>query len=79
MMLFRLRRCCIIRGLADYLNDSRRQSADGLHTFAEVAELNGQKFEWAITWLGGGEDGFFNSYCNTVPTFGGTHGPDFAR
>jgi len=29
--------------------------------------------EWAICWLGN-RDGFFNSYCNTVPTLeGGTH------
>ncbi len=28
--------------------------------------------EWAVCWFGG--DGFFNSYCNTVPTpEGGTH------
>ena len=24
--------------------------------------------EWAITWLGGVEDGFVHSYCNTIPT-----------
>ena len=30
--------------------------------------------EWAITWLGGVEDGFVHSYCNTIPTpEGGTH------
>ena len=29
--------------------------------------------EWAIAWVAG-EDGFLNSYCNTVPTpDGGTH------
>ncbi len=26
--------------------------------FADRAELEGQKFEWALTWLGPGEDGF---------------------
>jgi topoisomerase IV subunit B len=30
--------------------------------------------EWAISWLGGTEDGFSSSYCNTIPTAeGGTH------
>jgi topoisomerase-4 subunit B len=48
--------------------------------FTEIAELDGQKFEWAITWLGGGEDGFFHSYCNTVPTpSGGTHETGFRQ
>ena len=29
--------------------------------------------EWAVAWFGG-EDGFFSSYCNTIPTpDGGTH------
>ncbi len=68
-------------GLADYLNDSTADKALMVSTpFAEFAELNGQKFEWAITWLGGGEDGFFNSYCNTVPTpLGGTHETGFRQ
>jgi DNA gyrase/topoisomerase IV subunit B len=48
--------------------------------FAEAVELDGQKFEWAITWLGPGEDGFFHSYCNTVPTpSGGTHETGFRQ
>ena len=56
-------------GLADYLNDATADRALMISTpFAEFAELDGQKFEWAITWLVIGEDGFFNSYCNTVPT-----------
>jgi topoisomerase-4 subunit B len=30
--------------------------------------------EWAIAWMGPGEDGFVSSYCNTIPTSdGGTH------
>ena len=30
--------------------------------------------EWAIAWMGPGEDGFVSSYCNTIPTAdGGTH------
>ena len=62
-------------GLADYLTDATTDKAVMISTpFAEIAELDGQKFEWAITWLGPGEDGFFQSYCNTVPTpSGGTH------
>jgi topoisomerase-4 subunit B len=62
-------------GLADYLTDATTDKAVMISTpFAEIAEIDGQKFEWAITWLGPGEDGFFQSYCNTVPTpSGGTH------
>ncbi|MDA7599110.1 DNA topoisomerase IV subunit B [Alphaproteobacteria bacterium] len=68
-------------GLADYLNDATKDKALMVSTpFAEIAELDGQKFEWAITWLGGGEDGFFHSYCNTVPTpSGGTHETGFRQ
>ena len=33
--------------------------------------------EWAIAWFGG-DDGFFSSYCNTIPTAdGGTHEQGF--
>ena len=62
-------------GLADYLADATTDKAVMISTpFAEMVELDGQKFEWAITWLGPGEDGFFQSYCNTAPTpSGGTH------
>jgi topoisomerase-4 subunit B len=62
-------------GLADFLTDATTDTALLISTpFAAQVELDGQKFEWAITWLGGGEDGFFHSYCNTVPTpSGGTH------
>ncbi|MGB2492428.1 MAG: toprim domain-containing protein, partial [Candidatus Puniceispirillum sp.] len=68
-------------GLADYLNDATRDKALMVSTpFAELAELDGQKFEWAITWLGAGEDSFFHSYCNTVPTpSGGTHETGFRQ
>jgi topoisomerase-4 subunit B len=35
---------------------------------------------WAITWLDASEDGFFSSYCNTVPTpSGGTHETGFRQ
>ena len=48
--------------------------------FAERIEIDGQKFEWAITWLTPEEDGFFRSYCNTVPTsLGGTHETGFRQ
>ena len=68
-------------GLADYLNDATSDKALMVSTpFAELAEHDGQKYEWAITWLGGSEDGFFNSYCNTVPTpLGGTHETGFRQ
>ncbi|MDB4600029.1 ATP-binding protein, partial [Alphaproteobacteria bacterium] len=68
-------------GLADYLNDTTTDKALMISTpFADVVELDGQKFEWAITWLGPSEDGFFHSYCNTVPTpSGGTHETGFRQ
>ena len=68
-------------GLSDYLNDATADTALLVSTpFADLVELDGQKFEWAITWLGAGEDGFFNSYCNTVPTpSGGTHEAGFRQ
>jgi topoisomerase IV subunit B len=38
-----------------------------------VKEAGHGSLEWAIVWIGD-EDGFVNSYCNTVPTpDGGTH------
>jgi len=68
-------------GLSDYLNDATADTALLISTpFADLVELDGQKFEWAITWLGAGEDGFFHSYCNTVPTpSGGTHEAGFRQ
>ena len=68
-------------GLADFLTDATTDTALLISTpFATQVELDGQKFEWAITWLGGGEDGFFHSYCNTVPTpSGGTHEAGFRQ
>ncbi len=68
-------------GLVDYLNDATSKKALMVSIpFAALVELDGQKFEWAITWLGGGEDGFLNSYCNTVPTpLGGTHETGFRQ
>ena len=68
-------------GLSDYLNDATADTALLVSTpFADLVELDGQRFEWAITWLGAGEDGFFHSYCNTVPTpSGGTHEAGFRQ
>ena len=68
-------------GLADYLTDATADTPLLVSTpFAELVEHDGQKFEWAITWLGAGEDGFFHSYCNTVPTpSGGTHETGFRQ
>ena len=68
-------------GLSDYLNDATADTALLVSTpFADLVELDGQKFEWAITWLGAGEDGYFHSYCNTVPTpSGGTHEAGFRQ
>ena len=68
-------------GLADFLEDATRDKGLLISTpFAAQVELEGQKFEWVITWLNGGEDGFFHSYCNTVPTpSGGTHEAGFRQ
>ena len=72
---------CYPGGLADYLTDATAQKSLLItHPFTDRAELEGQKFEWALTWLGPGEDGFFSSYCNTVPTpAGGTHENGFRQ
>ncbi|HEY7460231.1 MAG TPA: DNA topoisomerase IV subunit B [Xanthobacteraceae bacterium] len=62
-------------GLRDYLT----QEIEGrtlVHPdlFTGAAEKNGLgKAEWAIAWVAD-DDGFLNSYCNTIPTpEGGTH------
>jgi topoisomerase-4 subunit B len=62
-------------GLLDFLN----QEIDGADLvtptpFAGTGEMEGGgKVEWAIAWPVD-RDGFFNSYCNTIPTpEGGTH------
>ena len=63
-------------GLKDFL----ASRIDGFDTvtddvFAGKVERKGGhgSVEWAVTWLAD-EDGFTNSYCNTVPTpEGGTH------
>ncbi len=72
---------CYPGGLADYLTDAVSGRNLMLSSaFTDKTEIRGQKFEWALTWLGPGEDGFFQSYCNTVPTpAGGTHENGFRQ
>ena len=72
---------CYPGGLADYLTDEVKGRNLMLSSaFTDKTEIEGQKFEWALTWLGPGEDGFFKSYCNTVPTSsGGTHENGFRQ
>ncbi len=67
-------------GLKDFLvSKLAGRKALTAEPFAGRAGLNGKaggamgKVEWAVAWPLD-EDGFFNSYCNTVPTpQGGTH------
>lgn len=66
-------------GLKDYLEASlgsqHKVTADPFFGKSENAGKNGS-LEWAITWYG--DDGFVNSYCNTIPTNdGGTHEAGF--
>ena len=70
---------CYPNGLGDYLTDATANKAIMISSpFAGKTDFEGQKFEWAMTWLGPGEDGFIHSYCNTVPTpNGGTHEAGF--
>ena len=63
-------------GLHDFLLSALGDRATVTPTpFSGQAVLNGGtgKVEWAVAWPAD-EEGFFNSYCNTVPTpQGGTH------
>ncbi len=64
-------------GLRDYLAGEivgRNLVADQIFA-GKIEKAGGHgSLEWAVIWLGGGEDGFVNSYCNTIPTAeGGTH------
>ena len=62
-------------GLKDYLEATiSNQHKVTLEPFAGRTEKSGGHgaVEWAIAWYG--DDGFVNSYCNTIPTRdGGTH------
>ncbi|MCB1460543.1 MAG: type IIA DNA topoisomerase subunit B, partial [Nitratireductor sp.] len=62
-------------GLKDYLEATiSNQHKVTLEPFAGKTEKSGGHgaVEWAVAWYG--DDGFVNSYCNTIPTRdGGTH------
>ncbi|MEZ5872220.1 MAG: DNA topoisomerase IV subunit B [Nitratireductor sp.] len=62
-------------GLKDYLEATiSNQHKVTLEPFAGKTEKSGGHgaVEWAVAWHG--DDGFVNSYCNTIPTRdGGTH------
>jgi topoisomerase-4 subunit B len=64
-------------GLRDYLAreiDGKELVVDQI--FAGKIDKEGRhgSLEWAIAWMGPGEDGSVSSYCNTIPTpEGGTH------
>ena len=46
--------------------------------FYDKIEINGQKFEFAMTWFQENDVNFIESFCNTVPTpYGGTHENSF--
>ncbi len=64
-------------GLKDYLAreiDGRPLVAEPIFA-GKIEKAGGHgSLEWAVAWLGAGEDGFVSSYCNTIPTpEGGTH------
>ena len=66
-------------GLRDYLEASignqHRVTSESFSGRSDNAGKNGS-LEWAVTWFG--DDGFVNSYCNTIPTGdGGTHEAGF--
>jgi len=64
-------------GLKDYLaSDIEGRPLVTDQIFSGKIEKQGGhgSLEWAISWLGGVDDGFVHSYCNTIPTAeGGTH------
>lgn len=64
-------------GLADYLADVTKDRSRLTPTaFAGTATLSDDmgSVEWAAIWPDDMDDGFFSSYCNTIPTpEGGTH------
>ncbi len=77
---------CFKEGIKDFLSEtikSRPKVIDEIfYTESNLANDMG-KVECAITWIDtphedGNEGGFFNSYCNTIPTpEGGTHETGF--
>ena len=68
-------------GLTDFLRavlkDRPLITRDEFQGVAPLADDMGQ-VEWAVAWPDDDEDGFVNTYCNTVPTpEGGTHEAGF--
>lgn len=66
-------------GLKDYLEDSlgnaHKVTSEPFAGKSDKSSGHGS-LEWAVTWHG--DDGFVNSYCNTIPTpEGGTHEAGF--
>ncbi|MBT3765629.1 MAG: DNA topoisomerase IV subunit B [Rhodospirillaceae bacterium] len=63
-------------GLADFLNthlENRKTLTENVFFGQATLNSGSGTVEWAVAWPLD-EDGFFNSYCNTVPTpQGGTH------
>jgi topoisomerase-4 subunit B len=68
-------------GLTDFLKavlkDRPLVTRDVFHGTAPLSDDMGQ-LEWAVAWPDDDDDGFVNTYCNTVPTpEGGTHEQGF--
>ncbi|OAN49873.1 DNA topoisomerase IV subunit B [Paramagnetospirillum marisnigri] len=68
-------------GLSDFLKavlkDRALLTRDQFQGTAPLSDDMGQ-VEWAVAWPDDDEDGFVNTYCNTVPTpEGGTHEAGF--
>ncbi len=63
-------------GLTDYLKSElqdRKIIENAVFSNEKDTETN-ERIEWAIAWPEDNDDGFLNSYCNTIPTpQGGTH------
>ncbi|MHA1550115.1 MAG: DNA topoisomerase IV subunit B [Alphaproteobacteria bacterium] len=64
-------------GVEDYLSEIMQKKSPLLPKMftgeAPLQKDTGERIEWAICWLDN-QDGFLNSYCNTIPTReGGTH------
>ena len=60
--------------LASMLHDRPTVPAKPFAGQARFSAEGPGKVEWAVAWPADDEEGFFNSYCNTVPTpLGGTH------
>ncbi|MBT06010.1 MAG: DNA topoisomerase IV subunit B [Rhodospirillaceae bacterium] len=63
-------------GIRDYLQlktqGTKTVTPDGFS--GDIQTKNGEKLEWALSWLHDTNQLFFKSYCNTIPTpDGGSH------